>query len=455
MIYKKILPALLLVVFVQSCNLEPKYNKPKIEAPLEESSQQKTVDISWKNFFEHDDLKRVIELVVKNNRDLELADLNLEIARKNHAISIADLLPQINATGTYTERGVPSQFSRFMAPRQFGASVSLASYEIDFFGRLRNLKKSALQQYLASNEAKNTVKISLIAQTVDSYSNLVLDREILEIIKENLSFEEKRFGLINERYKNGISSENDFLTAKIALEVLKIEYQDYQNLIINDENNLLNLTASYKRKILPQKDISILDIKADETLLEFVPSNSLLSRPDILQAEYNLKSANANIGSARAAFFPSISLTGSYGYGSTDLSTLFDTKSWNFSPTVNLPIFSGGRNVANLKISNLRKKSEIVNYEKAIQSAFTETLNVLEQRKTLKTQLDSYSEILVSKLKLYEIMTASQKQGMANEIDVLSAKIECLTAKRSFLKAKKDYLVSLVNVYKAFGGGVI
>ena len=148
-------------------------------------------------------------------------------------------------------------------------------------------------------------------------------------------------------------------------------------------------------------------------------------------------------------------MTGSYGYGSTDLSTLFDTKSWNFSPTVNLPIFSGGRNVANLKISNLRKKSEIVNYEKAIQSAFTETLNVLEQRKTLKTQLDSYSEILVSKLKLYEIMTASQKQGMANEIDVLSAKIECLTAKRSFLKAKKDYLVSLVNVYKAFGGGVI
>lgn len=455
MIYKKILVTSILAIFLQSCNFEPRYKSPKIEAPLEKVSQSQAKNISWQKFFNHQDLKRIIELVIKNNRDLKLADLNLEIARKNHAISIADLLPQIDAGASYVERGVPSQFSRFMAPRQFGANVSLVSYEIDFFGRLRNLKKSSLQQYLASNEAKNTIKISLISQTVDSYSNLVLDREILEIIKENLKFQEKRFSLINKRYKNGISSENEFLTSKIELETLKIEYQNYQNLIINDENNLLSLVASYKKDTLPDKDISILDIKTNENLLEFIPSTSLLSRPDILQAEYNLKSANANIGSARAAFFPSISLTGTYGYGSTDLSNLFETKSWNFSPEINLPIFSGGRNVANLKIANLRKKSEIINYEKAIQNAFSETLNALEQRKTLKTQLDSYGEILVSKLKLYEISIERKKYGMVSEIDVLSAKIECLNAKRNYLKTKKDYLVSLVNIYKAFGGGIV
>lgn len=447
-----------LFILLFCCRLDPKYQAPKIEAPLiidDRDSKKKISEILWQEFFLDDDLKRIIEIVIKNNRDLKIADLNLELAKKNHAISISNLLPQVELSGNYDRQGVPRVFNNFFLTRQYRLNANLLSYELDFFGKLRSLKESALQDYFATQEARKIIKLSLIYEAVDAYLQLILDREILAISEDISLLNRGRYKLILQRYKNGIAKVSDSLAAKIDYENAKISYDDYLNLVEIDKNNLLRLMASYDQKLLPGESLKLLKIKASEDLLEFVASDALLQRPDVKMAEYNLKSQNAKIGAARAAFFPSISLSANYGYTSVELNDLFNNRTWIFSPSINLPIFRGGLNKANLDIAKLRKIVQIENYENVIQISFEETKNALEERKRLAFQTKSYAKILGSKYRLYKIARKNKKYGYASSIDVIEAKLEYLLARKSYLTSEKDYFMSLAKIYKAFGGGSI
>ena len=451
---KNIILNILLAIFaLSSCTMAPKYVRPKIEVPFEENKNKTKIStISWEEFFKSPDLQRVIKLALDNNRDLRIANLNIESVQANYGIVRSNLLPTINATALETRQGVPSAFASFTPKKQFRANITLASYEIDFFGRLRSLKKAAMEDFLASEQARNVTKISLISETVNAYAQLLLDRQILKIAEKNLETQNKRYQLTEVRYKNGIDSQSTLLNAEALLESSRTNHETYTKLVEQDKNALMMLTGSFDEKSLPQ-DTTINDIKIAENLLNFVPSEELLSRPDIVQAEHSLKSANANIGAARATFFPSITLTGSYGYGTNKLNNLFDSSIWSFTPQINLPIFTGGRNSANLDLANIKKKTEIAKYEKAIQTAFRETLDQLAERESVSNQLKSYDKILEARKKSYDISINKHLEGINSSLNVLDDEVSLLAARQNQAIVKKEYIANLVALYKVLGGG--
>lgn len=402
--------------------------------------------------FQTPDLQRIIQMALDNNRDLRIANLNIESVQATYGVVRSNLFPTINAAASETKQGVPGAFASFTPRKQFRANLAMASYEIDFFGRLRSLKKSALEDFLASEEARNVTKILVIAETANAYAQLLLDQEMLKVAEENMKAQEARYKYSELRYKQGIDSSVNLMNAQALIETAKANYETYVKLVAQDKNALMVLTGVFNDTSLPQ--ISALsEIKLNENALDFVASQTLLSRPDIQQAEHNLKSANANIGAARAAFFPSITITGSYGYGSRELKTLFDSQFWTFAPQINLPIFTGGRNMANLDIANTRKKIEIAEYEKAIQAAFRETRDQLAEREAIFKQLKSSDKILQARQKSFDVSNLHYQQGEVSAFGILDTQLLLVAAKQNQVVVKKDYLANLIALYKVLGGG--
>jgi len=314
------------------------------------------------------------------------------------------------------------------------------------------LKKLALEDYLATKEANNVLRISLISEVVNSYIQLLADLSNLKYSEEALELQNKKYQLIEKRYNTGIDSPTVFFNAKSNLENAKSSNETYKKLVAQDKNALMILIGVFDEKLLPM-ELQIDDVKINEALLDFVASKNLLLRPDVKKAEHDLKSANASIGAARAAFFPSITLTGNQGYNSRELKTLFDNPSRTFSPQINLPIFNGGANYYNLKNTNIQKKVEIINYEKAIQTAFRETLDQLSERQALESQLKSADESLKSIVKISDISDLKMQLGAINSISDIDAKLSTLSNKQSRTNVKKEYIANLITLYKVMGGG--
>jgi outer membrane protein, multidrug efflux system len=447
--------SLLICIILISCTLEPKYQKPDPQVPVKvttNSNQEKITTISWQKFFKSKELQEVIQLALDNNKDLKIANLNIESAQATNNIARYSLLPTINATGLTTRQEVPSAFSSFTPRAQYKANLSLASYEVDFFGRLRSLRKAALEDFLATKEAGDITRISLIAETANSYAQLLSDNEILEIATNALAVQQKKYDFVKAAFNNGIASKADLLDAQVTLENIKMSLANYQKIAKQDQNSLMLLIGVFNEASLPLKS-KFSDIEIDEGLLNFIPSHTLLSRPDVKKAEHVLRSANADIGAARAAFFPYISLTGNYGYSSRDFSTLFSSKTWSFTPQINLPIFNAGKNVANLKIANLRKKIEIATYEKTIQTAFKEVLDELDTRKAVENRLKSAENILASQQGYYKIAQGKYEAGINSLDDALDAQLVLFSAKQDEVVNKKEYLANLISLYKVLGGG--
>ncbi len=435
--------------------MEPHYQRPYNKVPLQPTTNpnKKNINnISWQEFFTSPDLQRIIQLALDNNRDLKVANLNIESAQETYGISRANLLPSVNAIAFETKQGVPGAFAAFTPRKQFRANISLASYEIDFFGRLRSLKKSAMEDLLSTVEAHNVMKISVISETVNAYAQLLMDSEILQIAADNVVEQTNRYKFSELRYKNGIDSRATLLNNESLMESAKITYENYKKIVEQDKSALMILTGVFDEKSLPQIS-NLNEIKINEELLEFVPSESLLSRPDVKQAEHNLKSANANIGAARAAFFPAITLTGNYGYGSRELGTLLKSNLWSFTPQISLPIFNGGKNFANLKLADVRKKVQIANYEKAIQTAFKEASDELNHRQAIVNQLKSSEKILKARQKAFDLSVAQHKQGISSARDIVDTKLALLSARQDQATTKKEYIANLIMLYKALGGG--
>lgn len=464
------------LLLINSCTLAPKYEKPASPIALEKISEIEIVknnkksaikkaeativepitsEVLWRDYFIDDKLQEIIELTLKNNRDLKVAALNIEAARSYYRISRADLLPQISAQNSLTK--TKSSGSNYQPTTSFASKLALTSFEIDLFGKLRSLKDAALQDFFATQQAHDTVQISLIAEVLNAYLEFLLNHQNMILAYDIVQAAEEKFRITQIRYDNGIDSKAKFLEEKTQLNNAKITLANYKKTVSQNKNILQILIGSYDKTIFDGYSAiqELDDIKIAHDLLRFIPSSKLLSRPDILQAEYGLKAANANIGAARAAFFPSIMLTGDIGYSSNKLNKLFSSSSiWSYSPQINIPIFSGGSNIANLKLSHIRKKIEIVKYEQAIQNAFKELLDQLAIKKSAQEHLKLSTEIVELQDEVYEITLAKYDFGNESKYNMLSQKINFLKTQQQYLQSKKDYLSNLINLYKVLGGGV-
>ena len=457
------------LVCLGGCTMAPNYIRP--EAPVPSAWPQgpsyreataplpdkAAADIPWQEFFIHDNLRKVIALALENNRDLRVAVLNIQKARAQYRITRADLLPKVDAEGAATYQRLSEDFSGAGTPldsHQYTVGLGMTSYELDLFGRVRSLKAQALEQYLASSEAQRATRLSLVAEVASAYLTLAADRERLKLARETLESQETSYRLIRSRYQAGISSALDLNQARTSVESARVDIARYTTLAAQDENALnLVVGSPVPAGLLPGALSDTLTALKD--LPPGMPSDVLLRRPDILQAEHLLKGANAHIGAARAAFFTRITLVSSVGLGSKDLGWLFTSGAFVYkvAPQISLPIFQGGANRATLEAAEADRDIAVAQYEKAIQTAFKEVADALAQRGTIDEQVQAQQSLADAAAESYRLSRARYDKGVDNYLTVLDSQRSLYSAQQSLITVRLSRLSNLVTLYKVLGGG--
>jgi multidrug efflux system outer membrane protein len=465
---KKILPLLAALALLPGClNLAPDYTRPA--APVPEAwpsgpaytsspavQDEPASPRGWRRFFAQDKLVKLLELSLAQNRDLRVAFLNIEKARAQYQIQRADLLPTINAAGNGNLQRLPADLSSTggdMISRQYSLTLGFTAYELDLFGRVRNLKEQALEQFLASEEAARAARISLVAEVGNAYLTLAADQDRLRLAQETLASQRASYDLTKRSFEMGVSSALDLRQAQISVETARGDLARFTSQVAQDAN-ALNLLAgdAVPPELLPRGMEDAVTALRD--LPVGLPSLVLVQRPDILQAEHRLKAANANIGAARARFFPSISLTVGGGTASSQLEQLFKSGSgyWNFVPTVTLPIFDSGRNLANLEVAQAERDIALAQYDKAIQGAFREVADALAQRTTLGEQLAAQQALAEASGDSYRLSEARFRRGVDSYLAVLDSQRSTYGAQQGLISARLSRLTNLITLYKALGG---
>ncbi|MFA7405407.1 MAG: efflux transporter outer membrane subunit [Pelobacteraceae bacterium] len=449
--------------------LAPKYSQPAAPVPAAwQSSQaapaatagpaQKAVaTIPWQEFFVDAKLNKLIELALKNNRDLRVAALNMERYRALYQIKSADQLPKLEASAGASFQRVPETLSgtgSAMNTHQYTIGAGLLSYELDLFGRVQSLKDQALEQYFATEQAQRSVQLTLVSQVAATWLAYAADRERLQLAKDTLANQQESYTLIKSRFDAGVSNSLTLNQALTTLESAKVDIARYSTLVAQDENALSFVVgSSVPSDLLPQTlSESLTSLK---NIAPGLHSDVLLNRPDILQAESQLKGFNANIGAARAAFFPKITLVSSVGFGSTELSGLFKggAFAWSFAPRISLPIFDGGSNKANLKVAEVDRDIAVAQYEKAIQTAFREVADALAQSGTIDEQLAAQQSLTDATSESYKLSQARFDKGVDSFLTVLDSQRSLYGARQGLISTRQASLASLVTLYKALGGG--
>jgi multidrug efflux system outer membrane protein len=409
--------------------------------------------IAWEEFVQNETLKKVVETAIKNNKDLKIALLNIQSAKATYGIANADNFPTVNANAEATHsKSINSSNSTTIA-HNYSANIG-ASYEIDLFGKIRSLNESALQSYLSTQFAANTAKVSLIAQTINAWLTLAIHNEQLKLSLETVDNLNKAYELTQKRFSAGVVSQSDVLDASALLKEAQINVISYNTMIKQDKNALELLIAQpLSEELLPKtfKEYEnwLLVVKAG------ISSKVLLTRPDIIEAEYTLKAKNANIGAARAAFFPSISLTANTGIASKSLTSLFDGGAqnvWSFSPNITLPIFNAGQNSANLDYTYAQRDIALAQYEKTIQTAFKEVSDALATRATITEQIKKQEELIDAVSKSYTISLNAYKIGTGSFLNVLMAQRTLYSAQQTLIARYQEDLINRVSLYSALGG---
>jgi len=410
-------------------------------------------DMPWRKFFANAQLQKVIVLALANNRDLRVAALTIEKTRAAYRIQRAELLPTVNAVGYGTKQEVFATVGTFEEPVQieyYSVNVGFSSYELDFFGRIRSLKARALEQYLATEQARRSMQISLVAEVAVAYLNLAAHRDLLRLAQNTLESQESTCELIQQRFELGGSSELDVRQAQTRVDAARVDIAKYTGLTALHENALNLLTGmTVPEELLPRElNMVLKDISAG------LPSEVLQRRPDILQAENQLKAANADIGAARAAFFPTITLSTSFGTMSDQLSGLFKsgTEVWSFAPQITLPIFDTGRNMANLDAAKAERDICLAQYEKAIQTAFREVADALAQRGSLLDQLEAQDSLAEATAASYWLADARYRNGIDSYLTVLDSQRSLYSARQGLIAIHLARLANLVTLYKVLGG---
>ena len=474
---------IVLGALLAGCTMIPKYERPDMpvkdqwngsasaDSPASKLDPELAADLRWMDFYISPKLQEVIQLALDNNRDLRMAALRVESTRELYRVKRSELLPAVNAGAGMTRQQFTAAQSQgnplfggasrsFIIPT-YTANLVSTSFELDLFGRLRSQNKAALERYFATEAAKDAMRISLIAEVANAYLQWVSDQQILDLAESSLAAREQSFNLVRESLQSGVASELDLSSSQVGLENEKANIALFKRLVELDQNALnLLIGSTDSTSILNLKnesDTPFVEMVSLENLPIGLPSETLLTRPDIREVENRLKSANADIGAARAAFFPRITLTGSYGYASTDLSGLFSSTAagaWTFAPQVTLPIFQAGRNFANLKYSKAQKEIMVAEYEKAIQTAFKEVADELAIRKTIGDELDARLGLVEANETSYRIYKSRYEAGIDSLTTLLDAQTLMLNAQQQAITVQKQQVTNLINLYKALGGGV-
>ncbi|MCX7830145.1 MAG: efflux transporter outer membrane subunit, partial [Acidobacteria bacterium] len=434
---KKFFILTLLCLSLLGCSLAPKYKRPEMAVPekfpvserlKEQVSQEIDItQIKWEDFFKDEKLKKVISIALENNKDLKIALLNVEKLQALYRIQRSQIFPSIDVSATSYKEKIPPAVSglpQSYIQELYTSSIGVSGWEVDFFGRLNSLRKSSLYRYLSAGEGFRSAKLSLISQTAIIYYSLAADKENLSLAKATLETRKKALELIEERYKNGLASEIALNQAKYAYELSRGEALKYETIVAQDINALNLICGTPIPEELFPKDLE--SVETTKVLFSNLSSSVLLNRPDILQAENNLKAANADIGAARASFFPFIGITTSLGSASSDLKGLFDSGSgnWIFASQISLPIFDFGSRWNRLKASKVEKEIAVNQYQKAIQTAFKEVSDALATKERIDEQIDSSQKLVFASEETLRLSNIRYENGIDNYLTVLDAQRE-------------------------------
>ena len=457
----------LIVALLGGCTLSPTYTRP--EAPVPAAwpggpayKQQAAgpgaaaaADIQWRDFFVDERLQQVIDLALANNRDLRVATLNIEKTRALYRIQRAELFPVVNASGTASKERVPGILSQSGQPATvelYNVNLGISSWELDLFGRIRSLKDAALEQYLATEQARVSAQISLVAEVANTYLTLAADRENLKLAQSTLETQQATYEMIRRRAEVGASSDLDLRQAQTRVDAARVDIARYTGQVALDENALALLVGSPVPSELSPVELG--EVPALKDITPGLPSEVLQHRPDILQAESQLRAAHANIGAARAALFPRITLTTSIGTTSDQLSGLFTSGSgtWIFAPQISIPIFDA-RTWAAYDVTKVDREIALAQYEKAIQAAFREVADALAQRGTLGDQLEAQQSLVDASAEGYRLSDARYTRGIDSYLRVLDAQRSLYGAQQGLIAIRLARFTNLVTLYKVLGGG--
>ena len=460
-----------MVASISGCTLAPKYTRPEAPIPADwptgaayqenkgPAGAPKVSELNWQEFITDKELQQVILAALNNNRDLRLAVLNVQRARALYGIQRAELLPALEVRGSGLKERVPADLSSTherMTLEEYSVDLGITSWEIDFFGRIRSLKDRALEEYMATEEARRSAQILLVSSVADAYLSLAADRESLRLAESTLEAQEASYHLIRRRYEIGIASELDLRQAQTQVDRARRDIAIFTQRVAQDENglNLLVGTSSpMPSEILPA-DLAGVDPPAD--IFPGMSSEVLLQRPDILAAEHRLKAANANIGAVRAAFFPRISLTTAIGTASSELAGLFESGSdtWSFAPKLILPIFDA-RLWSGLKATKVEKEIALAQYEKVIQTAFREVADALAVAGTVDEQLSAQQSLVEAVAETYRLSMTRYTRGIDSYLSVLDAQRSLYAAEQGLIAIRLARLANQVRLYAVLGGGSV
>lgn len=443
--------------------LTPNYERPAAPVPASfpgvtaDSEARAVADIAWRDYFADPRLRELIELALANNRDLRISTLNIEQARAQYRIQRADRFPAINAGIGETTTRTPGDLTtsgNATISRQYSANLGLSAWELDFFGRVRSLSEQALETYLGTEEARRSAQLSLVAEVATAWLTLAADRELRDLAQNTFETQQKSLSLTRKSFEAGASSALDLRQAETTMQRARADAALYTAQVARDENALALLAGTpVPATLLPEKLVDAVSALAE--LPAGVPSSVLARRPDVLQAERQLRAANASIGAARAAFFPRITLTASAGTASSTLDGLFGSgsRNWSFSPQLSLPIFNAGALRASLDVAEVQRDINVATYEKTIQSAFREVADALAERATLAEQLDARRSLVAAAKKSFELSEARYKGGVDSYLNLLDAQRSLYGAELELIGTRLADATNRVALYKALGGG--
>ncbi|MFA6962020.1 MAG: efflux transporter outer membrane subunit [Opitutaceae bacterium] len=449
------------LLLLSGCSLAPDYHRPV--APVAEAyplgGDVATVSPvpDWQQFFGDPQLREILRLAMENNRDLRVAALNVERIHALYNIQRSAFIPSLDATAGGSRQRTPADLSssgRASTSSSYSVGGSIPAYEIDFFGRIRSLRDQVLQQYLSTDEARQTAQLSLISAVARQYLTLLAADEQLTLARNIYAAAGRSYELNQKTFDAGASSELDLATSQAQHEAYRANVAAYEQQRAQAENALVLLVGAPLPADRPPAG-SLASQSLIENLPAGLPSELLARRPDIRAAEHTLQAANANIGAARAAFFPSVTLTAFAGTASADLSGLFKngSGSWSFAPSITVPIFAAGRNKAQLQVAWVEQRIEIANYEKAIQTAFREISDALAVRASIDTQVSAQQARVAAAQRRYDLSDQRYQAGVDSFLTVLLAQQELFGAQQSLLNARLLRLTNLVSLYAALGGG--
>lgn len=449
--------ALAVAALLGGCSFIPSFERPAAPVPASFAAPQSSatteapaIDMAWKDFFQDARLQQLIDIALHNNRDLRVAMLSIEQTRAQLRVRQADELPTVSAGITGSRGPVASG----AIASTYTAGLNITAYELDFFGRVRALSAVAQAQLLGSEEARKTVQMSLIASVANTYLALLADDALLRLTRETLTTRQESLRLTQLKFDNDAASKVELSSAQSLLEAAKVSLAQLTRQRAQDENALTLLLGQALPGNLPEgRTLDTQGLVAD--LPAGVPSELLVRRPDIRQAEHNLVAMNANIGAARAAFFPKITLTASAGVASSDLEQLFSngTSAWSFVPQLLVPLFDAGRNQANLQAAKVGRDIAVAQYEKAIQTGFREVSDALAGRATLAEQLQAQRAQLQAEQTRAELTDLRLRSGTASAFDQLDAQRSLFAAQQALVQVQLQQQQNLVTLYKVLGGG--